>query len=103
MKILWYADFEGDGKQLAEHDRILREICDEIGGSFDGPYYPQSASLLYIFDAPSYEWLNESGRRWFKRVQEAGLDVTPERYEIAVPPEEFWGTEETAQQTLATG
>lgn len=91
MKILWYANFEGDEKQQAEMDRIFGEITDEIGGSVDGPYYPQEASLLYIFDAPSLEWLHEGGRRFIPRVQEAGIPVTPLRYEVAVSPEEFWG------------
>ncbi|MDX1611212.1 MAG: hypothetical protein R3185_02500 [Candidatus Thermoplasmatota archaeon] len=91
MKILWYADFDGTDDELAAMNEIFSQIVDELGGTVEGPFYPQDASLMYIIDCPQYEWLNESGRRFLPKVQEKGIQVTPVRYEVAVTPEEFWG------------
>lgn len=71
--------------------RRERENVKKFGGSVEGPYYPQSNDLLYIFHVDSYEWLNKAGRVFLKRVQEEGINITPMRYEVAVTPKEFWG------------
>lgn len=91
MVILWYADFDGDDRELKKLNGIFKEITDKIGGSFDGPYYPQNEALLYIFKVDDFDWLNQAGRIWFKRVEKEGIKCTPIRYEVAVTPREFWG------------
>jgi hypothetical protein len=92
MIITWYADFDETAKDLESVNGFFGEIIRKIGGSADGPYYPQSAALMYIFKVSSYDWLNQCGRRIFlKRAEEEGIKITPARYEDAVTPEEFWG------------
>jgi hypothetical protein len=73
-----------------ETRKNIAEICG-IGGTFDGPYYPQDEALMYVFKVKNYEWLNQCGRRFLKRVDEDGIKITPTRYEVAITPEEFWG------------
>jgi hypothetical protein len=90
MLIIWYADFDGTDEDLVKVNAIFKEITDKIGGSIEGPYYPQSDALMYIFKVKSFEWLNRGGRVFMKRVQEEGINITPTRYEVAVTPEEFW-------------
>jgi len=91
MIILWYADFDGTDQDLIKVNKIFEEITKEIGGTFDGPYYPQDEALMYVFKVKNYEWLNQCGRRFLKRVEEDGIKITPTRYEVAITPEEFWG------------
>jgi len=91
MLIIWYADFDGSDEELEKVNKIFKEITDKIGGSVQGPYYPQTETLLYIFNIKNYDWLNQCGRVFLNRVQEEGINITPVRYEVAVTPEEFWG------------
>jgi hypothetical protein len=91
MLIIWYADFVGTNEDLKKVNRIFKEITDNVGGSVKGPYYPQKESLMYIFNIDNYDWLNQSGRIFLKRIEEEEIDITPVRYEVAVTPEEFWG------------
>lgn len=49
MIITWYADFDGSEQDLEKINRIFGEIPKNIGGSVDGPYYPQSEALMYVF------------------------------------------------------
>ena len=82
-------DFEGDLKKLQKvTDKIKEEMPSE---RMEGPFFPQDASLLYIFHVEEYEWLNRSGRVWFREIAKASLPFTPKCYEIAVTPEEFFG------------
>jgi hypothetical protein len=91
MIIIWYADFDGTEQDLIKVDKIFDEITKNIGGIVDGPYYPQSESLMYIFKVKNYEWLNQCGRIFLKRVQEEGIKISPVSYEVGITPEEFWG------------
>lgn len=91
MIILWYADFDGTDEDLVKVKSIFNEITKKIGGEIDGPYYPQSESLLYIAKVKNFEWLNQSGRIFLKRIKEERIKITPVRYEVATTPEEFWG------------
>jgi hypothetical protein len=91
MLIIWYADFDGTDEDLEKVSEIFGEITDKIGGSVDGPYYPQTDALMYIFNVKSFDWLNQGGRIFINKVQEEGINITPVRYEVAVTPEEFWG------------
>lgn len=90
MLVIWKADFEGDPEDVEKVSQLFERISKEIGGRWEGPYYPQDASLLYLFHVDKYEWLNRSGRIFLKEVEKQGLKVTPISYEIAVTPEEFW-------------
>lgn len=89
--VIWKADFDGDDKQLARVNELLEQTTKDVGGRIDGPYYPQDASLLFLFWAREYEDLNRSGRKFLAAVQKEKLPVTPLRYEVAVTPREFWG------------
>jgi hypothetical protein len=93
MIIIWKADYEGEDLQgdLKKLDEIDAKIVEKIGGKIDGPYFPQDASVLYIFHVEKYEWLNEAGRLWFSLAEEANLPFTPSKYEVAVTPKEFFG------------
>lgn len=91
VSVIWKADFDGDDKQLARVNELLEQTTKEVGGRIDGPYYPQDASLLFLFWAREYEDLNRSGRKFLAAVQKEMLPVTPLRYEVAVTPREFWG------------
>ena len=42
MLIIWYADFDGSDEELEKVNKIFKEITDKIGGSVQGPYYPQT-------------------------------------------------------------
>jgi hypothetical protein len=93
MIILWKADYDGpdikgDLKKLHE---LQLKIQREIGGTVEGPYFPQDASVLYIFHVNEYEWLNKAGRIYFSEVSEKNLAFVPKSYEVAVTPEEFFG------------
>jgi hypothetical protein len=93
MIIIWKGDYDGDNLQqdVKKLDAIHAKIQKKIGGKIDGPYFPQDASLLYIFHVDEYEWLNRSGRLWFQEMAKAKLPVTPKRYEVCVTPKEFFG------------
>ncbi len=93
MIIIWKADYEGEDIQadLKKLGKIQLRIQEKIGGKIDGPYFPQDASVLYIFHVDKYEWLNQAGRLWFAEVEKAKLPITPSTYEIAVTPKEFFG------------
>ena len=93
MIILWKADYEGEDIQadLKKLDSIQSKIQKSIGGRFDGPYFPQDASVLYIFHVDEYEWLNKAGRIFFAEVAKAKLPFVAKTYEIAVTPQEFFG------------
>jgi hypothetical protein len=93
MIILWKADYDGEDIQadLKKLNAIQSKIQKEIGGKFEGPYFPQDASVLYIFHVDEYEWLNRAGRIYFSEMSKAGLAFTPKSYEVAVTPKEFFG------------
>jgi len=95
MIILWKADYEGEEleKDLKRLDQLQKEIQERIGGKVDGPYFPQDASVLYIFHVGKYEWLNQAGRIYFSQVARENLAFIPKTYEIAVTPDEFFGEE----------
>ena len=67
MIIIWKADYDGKDMQadLKKLDAIHSKIQKNVGGKIDGPYFPQDASVLYIFHVDKYEWLNQAGRQWF--------------------------------------
>jgi len=93
MIILWKADYEGEDIQndLKKLDAIQSKIKERIGGRFEGPYFPQDASVLYIFYVDEYEWLNKAGRIFYSEVAKARLPFVPKTYEVAVTPKEFFG------------
>ena len=91
MLIIWYADFDGTNETLEKVNNLLKETIEKVGGSYEGPYLPQSEALMYIFNVKKFEQLNQAGRIFLKRVDEEGINITPVRYEVAVTPEEFWG------------
>ena len=93
MIIIWKANYDGedlnaDLKKIAE---INSKILEKIGGKIEGPYFPQDASLLYIFHVDKYEWLNWCGTLWLTEVAKAKIPIAPLRYEVAVTPKEFFG------------
>ena len=92
MIILWKADYEGsdlDG-DLEKLHKLQLQIQKKIGGTVEGPYFPQDASVLYIFHVKEYEWLNKAGRIYFAEVAKQNLPFVPKSYEVAVTPEEFF-------------
>ncbi|MDG6998748.1 MAG: hypothetical protein JRN15_06510 [Nitrososphaerota archaeon] len=94
MIILSKMDYEGDN--LEEDLKKLKKIHDNIeaelkSGKVEGPFFPQDASLLYIFHVDEYDWLNRSGRIWIRNVAKESLPFVPKSYEVAVTPEEFFG------------
>lgn len=93
MIIIWKADYEGEDieSDLKKLDNINSKIVEKIGGKIEGPYFPQNASVLYIFHVDKYEWLNQAGRLWFKEVVKANIPFAPSEYEVAVTPKEFFG------------
>ena len=93
MMIIWKGDYDGDNLEgdLAKLDDIQARIQKQLGGKIDGPYFPQDASVLYIFHVDKYEWLNEAGRLWLSEVAKAKLPFTPLKYEVCVSPKEFFG------------
>jgi hypothetical protein len=92
MLILWYADFDGTEETLEKGGSLLKEVVKTINASVDGPYFPQNEALLYIFKIKTFEQFNQAGRTFLTRVYEEGINITPVRYEVAITPEEFWGT-----------
>lgn len=92
MIILWKADYEGTDIQggLKKLHKLQQDIGEKIGGTLEGPYFPQDASVLYIFHVKEYEWLNKAGRIYFSEVAKQNLAFVPKSYEVAVTPEEFF-------------
>ena len=94
MIILQKIDYEGsnfkeDVEKLTEiHERIRKKLK---VGKIEGPYFPQDASILYIFHVDEYEWLNRAGRLWYGEMSKEGLPFVAKSYEIAVTPKEFFG------------
>jgi hypothetical protein len=94
MIILSKIDYDGTDLKadLEKLDRVHRRIQRKLrSGKIEGPYFPQDASLLYIFHVEKYEWLNQAGRIWFEEAAKEGLAFTPKSYEVAVTPKEFFG------------
>lgn len=94
MIILSKIDYEGEHLQedLKKLERVHEKIESELkSGKVEGPFFPQDASLLYIFHVDEYDWLNRSGRIWYREVAKESLPFVPKSYEIAVTPEEFFG------------
>ena len=93
MIIIWKADYEGDDirRDLKRLDKIQKKIVKKLGGEVEGPYFPQDASVVYIFHVDEYEWLNKAGRIYFEEVPKAKLAFVPKTYEVAVTPKEFFG------------
>jgi hypothetical protein len=92
MIILWKADYDGTDiqKDLKKLHKLQQLIEEKIGGTMDGPYFPQDASVLYIFHVKEYEWLNKAGRIYFSEMAKQNLAFVPKSYEVAVTPEEFF-------------
>ena len=57
MIIIWKADYEGNNFEadLKKLDRISSKIVKMVGGKIEGPYFPQDASVMYIFHVSKYE------------------------------------------------
>ena len=93
MIILARLDYEGDDLQsdLKKMNEVHSKIEKKVGGKVEGPYFPQQASLLYIFHVDKYERLNEAGRIFYSEVARLKLPFVPNTYEVAVTPEEFFG------------
>ncbi|HYB75881.1 MAG TPA: hypothetical protein VEC08_02880 [Nitrososphaerales archaeon] len=93
MIILWKADYEGSDirADLEKLDQLQQKIQKKAGGKVDGPYFPQDASVLYVFHVEEYDWLNRAGRIFFAEAAKAQLPFVPKSYEVAVTPEEFFG------------
>jgi hypothetical protein len=93
MIILWKADYEGTNLQedLKKLHTVQMQIQQKVGGTVEGPFFPQDASVLYIFHVQEYEWLNKAGRMYFSEAGNQNLSFVPKSYEIAVTPEEFFG------------
>jgi len=91
MIILWKADYEGTDLQsdLKKLHEVHVKIQQKVGGTMEGPFFPQDASVLYIFHVKEYEWLNKAGRLYF--AEAGNQNFVPKSYEIAVTPEEFFG------------
>ena len=93
MIILVRLDYQGDDlkKDLEKMNQIHTKIEKAIGGKIEGPYFPQSSTLLYIFHVDKYERLNEAGRIFYSEVSKLKLHFVPNTYEVAVTPKEFFG------------
>ncbi len=93
MIILLRIDYDGDNLQrdLKKLDEIHSNIQAKVGGKLDGPYFGQTSTLLYIFHMDKYETLNQAGRLWYAEMMKAELPFTPNTYEVAVTPKEFFG------------
>jgi hypothetical protein len=93
MIILVRLDYEGNDlkNDLEKMNQIHTKIEKTIGGKIEGPYFPQSSTLLYIFHVDKYERLNEAGRIFYSEMSKLKLQFAPNTYEVAVTPEEFFG------------
>ncbi|HKW05757.1 MAG TPA: hypothetical protein VJN71_10695 [Nitrososphaerales archaeon] len=90
--IVWKADYDGTDIQsdLKRLHRLQLKIQKKVGGKVEGPYFPQDASVLYIFHMEEYAWLHKAGRIYFSEVAKQNLAFVPQSYEVAVTPEEFF-------------
>jgi hypothetical protein len=93
MIILVRIDYDGDDLQndMKRMDEINSKIESKIGGKIEGPFLPQQSTLLYIFHVDKYERLNEAGRIFYSEMSKLKLPFTPNTYEVAVTPQEFFG------------
>ena len=93
MIILVRLNYEGDNLQsdLDKMSGLNSKIEKAIGGKIDGPYFPQSSTLLFIFHVDKYERLNEAGRIFYAEMAKLKLPFVAETYEVAVTPKEFFG------------
>jgi len=93
MLILVRVDYEGDDFQndLKKMDAIHAKIEKATGGKIEGPYLPQSSTLLYVFHVDKYERLNEAGRVFYSEMAKQKLPFVASTYEVAVTPAEFFG------------
>jgi len=91
--ILVRLNYEGDNLQsdLDKMSGLNSKIEKAIGGKIDGPYFPQSSTLLFIFHVDKYERLNEAGRIFYAEMAKLKLPFVAETYEVAVTPKEFFG------------
>ena len=93
MIILVRVDYDGNDLQndLKKMNEIHRKIEKATGGKVEGPYFPQLSTILYIFHVDKYERLNQAGRVWYEEMSKLKLPFTPNTYEVAVTPQEFFG------------
>ena len=93
MIILVRLDYEGNDLRadLKKINALHKKIEGATHSKIDGPYFPQTGSLLYIFHVDKYERLNEAGRIFYSEVSKLKLPFVPNTYEVAVTPEEFFG------------
>jgi len=93
MIILVRLDYEGNDLQadLEKMNAVHKKIEEATHSKIEGPYFPQTSSLLYIFHVDKYERLNEAGRIFYSEVSKLKLPFVPNTYEVAVTPEEFFG------------
>jgi len=93
MIILVRIDYEGNDlkNDLEKMNQIHMKIEKAIDGKIEGPYFPQSSTLLYIFHVDKYERLNEAGRVFYSEMSKLKLQFVPNTYEVAVTPKEFFG------------
>ena len=91
--ILVRLDYEGNDLQgdLRKINAVHKRIEKATKGKVEGPYFPQSSTLLYIFHVDKYERLNEAGRIFYSEVSKLKLPFVPNTYEVAVTPQEFFG------------
>ena len=69
--IIWKADYEGEHfeEDLRKLQALQKHIQEEIGGTAEGPFLPQDASVVYIFHVKEYEWLNKAAESTFPKSQ----------------------------------
>jgi hypothetical protein len=93
MIIIVRLDYQGENLQndLKKLRGINSKIESKIAGKIEGPYFPQQSTLLFIFHVDKYERLNEAGRIFYAEMAKLKLPFSPDTYEVAVTPEEFFG------------
>ena len=93
MIILVRLDYQGEDLQndLKKLKEINSKIETKIAGKIEGPFFPQQSTLLFIFHVDKYERLNEAGRTFYAEMAKLKLPFSPDTYEVAVTPEEFFG------------
>ncbi len=94
MIILIRVEYEGDDLQndLKQMGKINSKIEKATGGKIEGPYFAQQSTILLIFHVDKYERLNEAGRVWYTEMAKVELPFVADTYEVAVTPEEFFGS-----------